>query len=76
MMVTKDGMRVEVKNVDNEHYVDNAQSLVTKAWNLSSWPGYKSRLWNKEAAAEEEKKAAKARKPLVIFSPFFNQFSR
>ena len=23
-------------------------SVLVKAWNLSTWPAYKSRLWNKE----------------------------
>jgi len=47
VVVTKDGMKVQVKELKTERYVDNTQSVLVKAWNLSSWPGYKSRLWNK-----------------------------
>jgi len=32
---TKDGVRVGVKHVQNEAYLDNTQSWVVKAWNLS-----------------------------------------
>ncbi|KAG6017453.1 hypothetical protein E4U54_007156 [Claviceps lovelessii] len=34
VVFTKDGMRVGVKNVQNERYVDKTQSWVVKAWNL------------------------------------------
>ncbi|KAM3497310.1 hypothetical protein MY10362_009335 [Beauveria mimosiformis] len=34
VVLTKDGMRVGVKNVRNERYVDKTQSYVVKAWNL------------------------------------------
>lgn len=44
----KEGMKIGVKEVRNENYVDQTQSLLVKAWNYSSWPAYKSRLWNKE----------------------------
>lgn len=51
VVFTKDGLKVGVKEVKNENYVDQTQSLFVKAWNLSSWPAYKSRLgWNKEDA--------------------------
>lgn len=54
---TKDGMRVGVKELRTENYVDSTQSLLVKAWNLSTWPAYKSRLWNKpqESAGKERK---------------------
>jgi len=46
-------MRVGVKEVKNESYVDATQGFMVKAWNLSTWPGYKSRLgWNKQPEAE------------------------
>ncbi|KAA8566582.1 hypothetical protein EYC84_009128 [Monilinia fructicola] len=33
----------------NESYVDKTQGFLVKAWNLSSWPAYQSRLgWGKE----------------------------
>ncbi|KAG5950120.1 hypothetical protein E4U53_005466 [Claviceps sorghi] len=34
VVFTKDGMRVGVKDVQNESYVDKTQSWVVKAWNL------------------------------------------
>jgi hypothetical protein len=49
VVFTKDGMKVGVKELKTEGYVDKTQGLLVKAWNLSSWPGYKSRLWNQEA---------------------------
>ncbi|KAK1830557.1 hypothetical protein QBC39DRAFT_260818 [Podospora conica] len=46
VVFTKDGgLRVGVKHVENEAYVDRTQSWVVKAWNLSG-----------EAAKEEGKK--------------------
>ncbi|KAK4136205.1 hypothetical protein BT67DRAFT_375867 [Trichocladium antarcticum] len=35
VVFTKDGVRVKVKNVANESYVDATQSWVVKAWNLA-----------------------------------------
>ena len=35
VVFTKDGVRVGVKDVKNEKYVDKTQSWVVKAWNLS-----------------------------------------
>jgi hypothetical protein len=46
-------LKVGVKEIKNETYVDKTQGILVKAWNLSTWPAYKSRLWNKEA---DEKK--------------------
>ncbi|KAA6411559.1 MAG: hypothetical protein FRX48_04839 [Lasallia pustulata] len=48
VVFTKDGMVVGVKEVRTEKYVDKAESMLVKAWNLSTWPAYKSRFWNKE----------------------------
>ncbi|KAI9748880.1 MAG: hypothetical protein M1835_001690 [Candelina submexicana] len=62
VLFTKDGMKVGVKEVRNEQYVDQTQSFLVKAWNYSTWPAYKSRLWNKQA---QEKSAAEPRKPYV-----------
>jgi hypothetical protein len=51
VVFTKDGMKVGVKEMKTENYVDTTQSFLVKAWNLSEWPAYKSRLgWNKTAA--------------------------
>ena len=63
MVFTKDGMKVGVKDVNTESYVDTTQSFLVKAWNLSTWPEYKSRLWNKQQAEKVE-----ARKPYVLLS--------
>jgi len=46
---TKDGMKVGVKDVKGEDYEDKTQSVLVKAWNFASFPGYKSRIWNTEA---------------------------
>jgi len=35
VVFTKDGMRVGVKHLENEAYVDRTQSWVVKAWNLA-----------------------------------------
>jgi hypothetical protein len=35
VVFTKDGVRVGVKHVDTEAYVDKTQNWVVKAWNLS-----------------------------------------
>lgn len=35
VVFTKDGLRVGVKQVENEAYVDKTQSWLVKAWNLS-----------------------------------------
>ncbi|TGO81116.1 hypothetical protein BPOR_1341g00010 [Botrytis porri] len=44
---TKDGVKVGVKELKNESYVDKTQGFLVKAWNLSTWPAYQSRLaWN------------------------------
>ena len=47
VVFTKDGLRVGVKHVETEKYVDATQSWVVKAWNLSG------------QAKEEEKKKQK-----------------
>lgn len=49
VVFTKDGMKVGVKELETEGYVDATQGFLVKAWNLSSFPAYKSRLWNKDA---------------------------
>lgn len=36
VVFTKDGVRVGVKQIQNEKYVDTTQSWVVKAWNLGS----------------------------------------
>ncbi|KPM40202.1 hypothetical protein AK830_g6370 [Neonectria ditissima] len=36
VVFTKDGLRVGVKQMENENYVDATQSWVVKAWNLGT----------------------------------------
>lgn len=63
MVFTKDGLKVGVKELNNESYVDTTQGLLVKAWNLSSWPGYKSKLgWGADAETNKKGKAD-SRKP-------------
>jgi hypothetical protein len=62
IVFTKDGLKVGIKEVKNESYVDATQGFLVKAWNLSTWPGYKSRLWNKQNPGVPEPKASQ-RKP-------------
>ncbi|TPX09620.1 uncharacterized protein E0L32_009221 [Thyridium curvatum] len=42
VVFTKDGVRVGVKHVENEQYVDKTQSWVVKAWNLADNGGAKT----------------------------------
>jgi len=50
--LSKDGgMRVGYKEMGAEEYSDKTQSWLVRAYNLSTWPAYKSRLWNKETAS-------------------------
>ncbi|CZR57606.1 uncharacterized protein PAC_07495 [Phialocephala subalpina] len=63
VVFTKDGMKVGVKEMKNENYVDTTQSFLVKAWNLSSFPAYKSRLgWNK-TPEEPASSGTTSRKP-------------
>ncbi len=62
VVFTKDGLKVGVKEVRNESYVDTTQSLLVKAWNLSTWPEYRSRLgWNNTAAPPASGKSKKTK---------------
>ena len=55
VVFTRSGLKVGVKEVRNERYVDKTQSILVKAWNLSTWPGYKSRYWNKDVPVDDGK---------------------
>ncbi|KAM3083243.1 hypothetical protein ACMFMG_003902 [Clarireedia jacksonii] len=51
VVFTKDGVKVGVKEMKNENYVDKTQGFLVKAWTLSSWPAYQSKLgWNKNGS--------------------------
>ena len=55
--VTKDGMRVGVKEVGQEKESDGLQSVLVKTWSLGSGllPGeVKRRFWEREQKAEGE----------------------
>ncbi|QKX56191.1 uncharacterized protein TRUGW13939_03291 [Talaromyces rugulosus] len=52
---SKDGMKVSMKEVNDEDYKDQTQSVLVNVWNHSSFPGYKSKLWNNGATPEDKK---------------------
>ncbi|KAL2860348.1 hypothetical protein BJX68DRAFT_224960 [Aspergillus pseudodeflectus] len=51
VMFTKDGMKVGVREVKEEEYVDRSQSILVNMWNHTSFPAYKSRLWDMTGSA-------------------------
>ncbi|KAL4906135.1 hypothetical protein BDW74DRAFT_177161 [Aspergillus multicolor] len=51
VMFTKDGMKVGVRQVGEEEYVDRSQSILVNMWNHTSFPAYKSRLWDMTGSA-------------------------
>ncbi|KAL4915275.1 hypothetical protein BDW62DRAFT_203741 [Aspergillus aurantiobrunneus] len=51
VMFTKDGMKVGVREVNEEDYVDRSQSILVNIWNHTSFPAYKSRLWDMTGAS-------------------------
>ncbi|KAL3475007.1 hypothetical protein BJX99DRAFT_230355 [Aspergillus californicus] len=51
VMFTKDGMKVGVREVKEEDYVDRSQSVLVNMWNHTSFPAYKSRLWDMTGSA-------------------------
>ncbi|KAG2412356.1 hypothetical protein HFD88_009913 [Aspergillus terreus] len=56
---TKDGMKVGVRELGDEEYKDRSQSVLVNMWNHTSFPAYKSRLWNmtgKTETSEVEKR--------------------
>ncbi|MCJ1373856.1 hypothetical protein MMC20_005086 [Loxospora ochrophaea] len=75
VVLTKDGMRVGVKEVKEEKYVDKTQSMLIKAWNYSSWPAYKSRLgWNQPSpqvaqSSHEHSSSSRTHSPTATRAP-------
>lgn len=59
VVFTKDGVRVGVKHVQNEKYVDTTQSWVVKAWNLG------------QTREDEELYAASLDSPSNIYAPSY-----
>ncbi|PLB53032.1 hypothetical protein P170DRAFT_462830 [Aspergillus steynii IBT 23096] len=53
---TRDGMKVGVKELKDEEYKDRSQSVLVNMWNHTSFPAYKSRLWNMTGSADEAEK--------------------
>jgi hypothetical protein len=51
--LSKDGVVVGVHHRSDDKLVEGSQNFVVKAWNLSKWPAYKSRFWNKQAPEAE-----------------------
>ncbi|KAI1001536.1 hypothetical protein K3495_g6666 [Podosphaera aphanis] len=44
VVFSKDGVKIGVRELGNESYVDKSQSYLVKAWNLSTFPGYSGRF--------------------------------
>lgn len=77
VIFSKDGMKVGVKEINDEEYKDRSQrcvdgssshtditdvavfSVLVNVWNHTSFPAYKSRLWNTGATPEPPKKLTK-----------------
>ena len=73
MSLSKGGLRVGVKDLETESYVDKTRGVLVNAWYLSTWPAYKSKLWNKlppGAAGGTGPDGARERKPYVLRSYF------
>ncbi|KAJ5591223.1 hypothetical protein N7450_005195 [Penicillium hetheringtonii] len=62
VVFTKDGMKVNVKEIKDEAYKDRTQSVLVNMWNHTSFPAYKSRLWDMQGTSQEASGAEK-RKP-------------
>ncbi|CAK42869.1 hypothetical protein AAWM_08045 [Aspergillus awamori] len=43
---SRDGVTVGVKELKDEDYLDRSQSILVNMWNHTSFPAYKSRLWD------------------------------
>ncbi|KAJ6138620.1 hypothetical protein N7471_005106 [Penicillium samsonianum] len=60
---SKDGMKVQVREVKDEAYKDQTQSVLFNMWNHTSFPAYKSRLWDMAgSSSSEQQKGAEKRK--------------
>ncbi|KAJ5551195.1 hypothetical protein N7535_000862 [Penicillium sp. DV-2018c] len=53
---TKDGMKVQVKEMKDEAYKDRTQSVLVNMWNHTSFPAYKSRLWDMSGSSSADPK--------------------
>ncbi|KAJ5861549.1 uncharacterized protein N7529_008859 [Penicillium soppii] len=60
---TKDGMKVQVREIKDEAYKDQTQSVLVNMWNHTSFPAYKSRLWDMSGSSStDQKNGAEKRK--------------
>lgn len=62
ILCTKDGVKVSVKHVEDETYVDKTQSVLVKAWNLSGAQNIKNGLLGKEGKMQQSRKPWSASK--------------
>ncbi|PLN74601.1 hypothetical protein BDW42DRAFT_198192 [Aspergillus taichungensis] len=46
VMFSRDGLKVGVKELQDEEYKDRSQSVLVNMWNHTSFPAYKSKLWD------------------------------
>ncbi|OQV04412.1 hypothetical protein CLAIMM_09300 [Cladophialophora immunda] len=62
---SRDGMKVGVKEVTREQQEDAAQSVITKIWNNSNWPGYQSPImgWGQASKTPAATPGAEKRNP-------------
>ncbi|OOF89892.1 hypothetical protein ASPCADRAFT_21503, partial [Aspergillus carbonarius ITEM 5010] len=60
VVFSRDGMKVGVKELEEEEYKDRSQSVLVNMWNHTAFPAYKSRLWDMTKPtnwSEEEQKS-------------------
>ncbi|KAL2014032.1 hypothetical protein VTN00DRAFT_1557 [Thermoascus crustaceus] len=62
ILITKDGVTVNVKELNDEDYVDRSQSVLVSIWNHSSFPAYKNRWWSRRSSDKEDKKSGEKRR--------------
>ncbi|EEH43545.2 uncharacterized protein PADG_08165 [Paracoccidioides brasiliensis Pb18] len=46
VMMSRDGLKVGIKELNDEKYKDISQSVLVNIWNHSTFPAYKRRWWN------------------------------
>ncbi|KAJ5723281.1 hypothetical protein N7488_001316 [Penicillium malachiteum] len=72
VVFSKDGMKVEVKEIKDEEYKDRSQSVLVNMWNHTSFPAYKSRLWDMTGSSGADTRSqAEQRKPYALPALFF-----
>ncbi|KAJ5643784.1 uncharacterized protein N7484_006291 [Penicillium longicatenatum] len=74
---SRDGMKVSMKEINDESYKDRTQSVLVNMWNHTSFPAYKSRLWDMTGSSgSSTENGAEKRKPYVSLVGFFLEFAR